>query len=169
MSFGAMEMMGTGSILTNIGSYITASKKAESDRKWQDYTNKMTRLINAQNQNSLTTNENMMHERQQVSRMNVAKSEYSTEASAEVAAAATGTVGRSVNMVLFDIARNAAGARSRIDRDENFQEAQIDNQRQQSEMQTAQQIDTRYIPDPNPATAMLGIASDMGKLWRLTK
>lgn len=164
MSFGANAMSGATSIFQSIGSFIAAGKKAESDRKWQDYNNRMTRLQDAQNQNALTSNENMRKERKHVQLMQVKMSETATKASAEVSAASTGTIGRSVNMVLFDVGRNAARARSSIEKDDDWQDAQTDNQRMQSAMQTELQLDLRSIPGPSAASLMLGIGSGLVKM-----
>lgn len=156
--FGANAFKGFGDALGAVGGFIAAQRKAESDRKWQAYNNKMVRLQDAQNQNSITTNENMRKERKATQVMQVQMSERATSASAEVAAASTGTIGRSVNMVLFDIGRNAASARQAIEKDDDWQDAQTDNQRLQSAMQAEMQVDLRQIPGPNPATMMLGVA-----------
>lgn len=157
--FGANAMSGFMSGLQSIGSFIAAGQKAESDRKWQEYNNKMTRLQDAMNQNAITTNENMRKESKHKQLMQVMKSERSTLATAEVEAAATGTIGRSVNMVLKDINRNAANARQNIEKDDDWQDMQTDNQRLQSAMQTEMQIDLRHIPNPSPASLMLGIGT----------
>lgn len=162
--FGANAMSGAMGIFQSFGSFIAAGQKAESDRKWQDYNNKMTRLQDAQNQNALTTNENMRKERKHVQLMQVQMSETATKASAEVSAAATGTIGRSVNMVLFDVGRNGARARQAIEKDDDWQDAQTDNQRMQSAMQTELQLDLRHIPGPSPASLMLGLGTGLIKM-----
>ena len=147
--------------LQEFGSFIAASQKAASDRKWQAYNNKMTRLQDAQNNNALTANERMRKERKHAQVMQVQKSEYATLASAEVAAAASGTVGRSVNAVMFGVKKNAAAARKAIERDDELQDIQTDQNRLQSAMQTAMALDLRAIPRPNPASLLLGIGSSI--------
>lgn len=166
MALPMFAMQGVASVLTQYGSHVAASKKAEQDRLWQAYNNKMTRLQNSMNQNSLTTNENLARERREVQKMQIQRSEMATTASAEVSAAAAGTTGRSVDMVLNQIARNAATARGNLEQDAKNQEMQIDNQRMQSNFSTEMQIDYKRIPDPDPATMLLGITSDLGKLWK---
>jgi hypothetical protein len=166
MNYGMFGLQAFGSMLGQLGSYMAAQKKAEADRAWQDYNNRMTRMADAQNQNALTANENMLRERVHTMRKQIGMAEAATTASAEVAAAATGTTGRSVNMVLFDIERNAAGKREDLERDEKMQLMQIDNKRQQSAFSAQAQLDLRTIPDPNPASYILGLTSDLGKLWK---
>lgn len=162
-----MTMLDAGlGLFQGIGSLIYGSKKAKSDAKWQDYNNRMVMIQNGMNQNAITTNENMRRERLAIQKFSLQKQEMATIASAEVAAAATGTIGRSVNMVLFDINRNAAQTRARMDKDSDYAEEQARNQRENAAMGAQTQLDLRTIPSPNPATAMLGIAGSIGKLWK---
>jgi hypothetical protein len=162
-----MSMLQAGlGIFQNIGSFIYQKRKAENDRLWQDYNNRMVRIQDGMNQNAITTNENMRQERLAIQKFSIQKQEMSTLASAEVAAAATGTVGRSVNMVMHDISRNAAGMRGRLERDDEYALEQARNQREQSAMGAQLQLDLRDIPDPNPASMLMGIAGNIGKLWK---
>jgi hypothetical protein len=160
---------GISSGIGAIGSYIAAQKKAESDRKWQEYNNKMTRLQDAQNQNSITTNENMRKERKAQQLFQVQKAENSTVASAEVSAASTGTIGRSVDMVLYDVHRNAAVTREQIEKDDRNQDAVTDNQRMSSALQTELQIDKRQIQDPSTASLLLGLGTAGVSMLRTSK
>ena len=157
--FSSNAWQGGFQALQAFGSYIAANKKAAADRKWQAYNNKMTRLQDAQNQNAITTNELMRKERKQEQLINIQKQERETLASAEVSAAASGTIGRSVNMVLFDINRNAAAARGAVERDDQYQDVVTDNQRMQSAMQTELQMDLRQITGGSASSLMLGLGS----------
>ncbi len=161
--FGMFAVQGLSSIAQNVGQYQIAKAKAASDKRWQEFNNKMVKLQNAFNQNSLTTNENMMRDRvkQQIYQTQI--SEMETSASAEVAAAATGTIGRSADMVLLDIGRNAARKRGSVVRDQEMQEVVIDNQRAQGDMQTQMQMDIRTIPTPSAGSMLFGIAGDLLK------
>lgn len=146
--------------------YSQAKEDAAAKKAWQDYKNTMVRLSDATNQNILTTNANLAYDNSQLQAFAIERSEYLTTAQAEVAAAASGTGGRSVNDVLFDVERNATMAQSRRKADLEAQYLQIDNQRQQSHFQAAMQMDYSPIPEPNPATYMLNFASDAYKLYR---
>lgn len=145
-----------------IGSYIVQAQEAKNKRAWQKYNNAMTMLARGQNENAVTANENMARERSQEEAFLIRRSEYITKASAEVAAAATGTVGRSVNMVMFDVGRNAAIADRNRQRDLELQYVQFDNQRQNIELQAKQSLDLTDIPNPNPFSTMLGFIGDNG-------
>jgi thymidine phosphorylase len=152
------------SLATTIGGFIAASKQAKSDKKWQKYNNAMVRIQEGMNQNALTTNENIMREQHLEKIFNIQKSQLATTASVEVQAAASGTIGRSVNHVLFDVARNAAQARQRADEEFEYQKVGIDSQRINSAMNAQLSLDLRKISGPSPITAALGFLGDLGKL-----
>lgn len=146
-------------------SFLNAKKDAESKKAWQAYKNTMLQLTDANNQNILTTNENIARADSVQQAFQIERSEYLTSAQAEVAAAASGTEGRSVNAVMFDVERNATMAQSKRKRDLEARYLQIDNQRTQSSFQAAMQVDYSPIPEPNPATYMLNFATSVGKLF----
>jgi hypothetical protein len=154
-------MRGGFDLLKNGASYFAAKADAESKQKWQDYNNKMTKLMNAANQNVLTVNENLAQERSMAQENAIRKSEYATKASAEVAAAAAGTVGGSVNAVLFDISLNAANASARNAKDLQAKMLQISNERDSSNISAQLQQDHTWIPEPSMATSLLGFGSDL--------
>jgi hypothetical protein len=146
--------------------YSDAKKAADSKRAWQTYKNSMVQLSNQNNQNIITTNENIARAASVDQSFAIERSEYLTSAQAEVSAAAAGVGGRSPNDVLFDVERNASGAQARRKLDLQSQYLQADNQRKQSEFQAAQSMDYSPIPEPNPATYMLNFATDAYKLYR---
>lgn len=156
----AQLRLGVG-VIAQVGSFITASQQAASDRAWQTYNNKMARLTAAQTNNSITTNELMRKSRKRGQLFQIAKSEIATKATAEVAAAAAGATGNSVKMTQFDIGRNAANARGAIERDDQYQDINTDNQRLQTSMQLAMNLDLRSIPNPTGAAQLLGISSSI--------
>lgn len=153
-------------VASQIGGFIAASKQAAADRAWQKYNNTMVRLSNAINQNALTTNENINREATLEKRYAIRKSEYTTLASANVAAAASGTIGRSVNSVMHDIKRNAALADADAAQEFEYAKLSVDEQRRQSGMQAQMQLDLRKIQGPNPIALALGIAGATQDLWK---
>ena len=155
-----MAAQGGLSAFKAIGSYITAKRQAKSDKLWQDYNNKLTRMQDAMNQNALTTNENMLRERSMRDKYNVEISKYKTQASAEVASAAVGAEGNSVDLVMLEISQNAARASKAIDQDADYQYQGIQQQRLSSKMQTEMQIDYTQIVKPSIAAAVMGWGAD---------
>lgn len=166
MAWADMALDGTLSLAQNVGSFIIASKQRKLQKKWQDYNNKLTRLQNAQNQNALTTNAGMAVERSAEQSFQIEKSEYITTGQAEAAAAASGTTGRSVNLVLGEISRNAASAQARRAQDLTYELMGIDEQKKASQFNTEMQIDHTTIPSASPASALLGFTSDMVTSWK---
>lgn len=148
-----------------VGSFIVNRRQYKSDKAWQNYNNKMTRLQNAQNQNNLTANEGMLIERTAREKFNVQISEYKTAASATVAAAAVGAEGNSVDLVLLDISRNADRAEARITQDFDYSINSIRNQQDASDMQTEMQVDYTSLPKPNLATSLLDFGANVGMRW----
>lgn len=165
-----LAVSGVDSLFKRVGSYIQAEKEAKAKRQWQEYKNAMTRLADANNQNAITANERLTEERVSRQRFNIRRSSYMTSAQAEAAAAAENTAGRSVNMVQFDIERNASMQQANLTADMEAQYAQFDNQRQSSAFQAAMNMDYTFIPSPNPATYFLGFATDITNSYnKLTK
>lgn len=145
-------------------SYRAAQKEAEAKKAMQKYKNAMAWLSNANNQNNLTTNQNMLVERNVEQNFLIDRSNYITSAKAEAAAAASGVGGRSVNMVMFDIDNNAAMQHARQRDDLEAQLEGIDAQRRSSAFQAKAQQDLTYIPEPSGAAFVLGLTNDlMGK------
>ena len=160
MAWTSQQMGGfIGDVGSQIGGFIAKSKQAKSDKRWQKYNNAMVKLQDSMNQNVLTTNENISREATLEKRFQIRRSEYQTTATATVAAAASGTIGRSVNSVLHDIHKNAAEADANAAQDFELQKLQIDEQRKQSGMSAQMQLDLREIRGPSPIALALGIAA----------
>ena len=164
-TWGSIFMKGLPGAVGSVVNYITAAQDAKTQRKWQAYNNALVRLQNATNQNALTTNEGMAVERASEAEYAIRKNEYITKASVEVSAAATGTTGRSVNSVLFDVGRNAARASADKARDLEYQLLGFQQQRELSNLQTEMQIDRSSIPGPNPADVVMGLTTPFVDAW----
>lgn len=147
----------------SVGSFLVAGAEAKNRRRWQKYNNALISMQVGQQVSTLNTNQNIARERSAEEAFLIRRSEYITKASAEVAAAATGTTGRSVNMTLFDIGRNAAIAdRDRV-RDFELQVLGMEQQKAQAIMQGKLSLDVTDIPSPNPFSALLGFAGEAGE------
>jgi hypothetical protein len=151
-------------VAEGITGFIQSSKDAAYKKKMQDYNNAMTRLANGINQNAITTNQNMAVERSLAQQFQISRSEYTTVGEAEVSAASSDTAGRSVNQTIYQVHRSADEAESNRQSDLASQLDGFAQQRLNSAMQTAQQIDYSFIPKPNPVTAALGIGTELYKL-----
>lgn len=166
MAWADMVGASGGNILGQVGSFIEASKTQKEKKAWQRYNNAMLNIQNAQNQNALTINERMAAERSSIMGFQIRKSEYLTSASVEASAAASGTIGRSVNLALLDVHRNAAVADERRLRDLDYQYLQTDAQRRNSAMAVALKTDYATIPSPNPLSYALDFGVSMAKEYK---
>lgn len=151
-------------VAEGVTGFIQSSRDADYKRKMQKYNNAMTMLANGVNQNAITTNQNMAIERSLAEQFQISRSEYTTVGAAEVSAAASDTAGRSVNQTLYQVHRSADEAESNRQSDLAAQLDGFAQQRLNSSLQTAQQIDYSFIPKPNPITALLGLGTDLYKL-----
>lgn len=164
--WGDLALSGGLAALRTGMQYSDAKKTADARQAWQNYKNTMTQIGGALNQNTLTANENIIRHQSADQAFDITRSAYLTSAQAEVSAAAAGVGGRSPNDVLFDIGRNEATAQAKRQMDLQSQYTQVDNEREQVAFQTASQMDYSPIPKPNPATYLLGFATDAMKLYK---
>lgn len=148
-----------------IGSFIQQSRQAANDKAWQKYNNAMVNIQDKVNQNNITTNQNMAVERQVREKFALNAAKYQTEAKAEVASAAMGVEGNSVDMVMRDIASNESRMQSQLDVDMNYQLVGFKQQRKASALQATMAMDHTQIPKPNFAQSLLewgaGVANDL--------
>lgn len=130
-----------------------ATSKAK--RAWQKYSNTMLSLSNAMQQNSITTNQLLASDAFTNQAIQLKKEGIMTSAATEVAAAAAGVKGRSVNLAMRDVKRNAANREA--ERQEGFKNTMlaVSQQRQNASMSAAMQVDYSYIPKPKAATYFL--------------
>jgi hypothetical protein len=144
------------SLASSIGGFIAQSIQAKSDAAWARYNNAMLLIQNGMNQNVITTNENIKREQMLQKRFAIEKSKYVTTSSAEVVAAATGTIGRSVNAVLFDVQRNATQAQQQNNREFEYVKVSDDQERVASTLHTNLSMDLSKMSS-NETSKMLGL------------
>lgn len=159
MAWSDMALDGGLSALRQGVSFIGAQQTADAKKAAQKYKNGMIALSGANQQNAITTNENMASDRSNDLAFEIDKSDYVTSAKAEVQAAAAGTGGRTVNMTMFDIDRNAANAQTQRLRDLNDQYVVDDAQRRNTAFQVATATDNNFIPEPSGAALALGLGT----------
>jgi len=145
--------------LQGLSEYDAASKKSKAAKKWQEYSNTMTNLNDAVNQNAITTNEILAMQASTLEAVDIKKVNLVQQAEAEAFAAAAGVRGRSVNQSMLNLNRNAATAqRNRQTRLRN-QFLAFDQQRVQSKFSAALNQDYSFIPEPKAGNILLGAAS----------
>lgn len=134
--------------------YENAKAMAEYNRKLQEYKNKMTMLSAAQQQNTITQNVTSAIQASANEAADLQKKVQEAAGAAEVAAAATGTTGRSVDMVQTDVER--AGAAQEYARQQQLQNVfdSSDTQRQNVAMQAVMQQDLNWYQSPQSPSAL---------------
>lgn len=165
MAWSQLAIQGVGSAVQHGMSFITARREAKSQKRWQDWRNKMLAFANAEQQNTITLNERMAIQRSAMERQAIQTSARLTGASTAVSAAAAGVTGRSVIQTMNQVKRNAAAAEYRRETDLKQQLMGFQIQRESLNMQEVQQREYNPIPTPSGASQMLGFATDMGNLW----
>lgn len=128
--------------------YLNAKAMAEYNRKVQEYKNKMTMLSAAQQQNTITQNVTSAIQSSAVVATDIQKKVQEAVGANEVAAAATGTTGRSVDMVQNNVER--AGAAQEYARQQQLNNvfATAETQRQSVAMQAVMQQDLTWYQKP---------------------
>lgn len=163
-----MQLAQAGMSAANAYQQYQVSKDLyKAQKSWQDYNNKMTRLVDAQNQNAITTNTLIRQEASTMQAINNQRSTILTTGTAKVAAGAAGVEGASVNATMFDIQRNGAVAEYTRSLDLEHSLDQFDQQRLQSAMSSEMQQDYSYIPKPDLMTDLMGsLAGSLDKYNR---
>jgi hypothetical protein len=147
-------------LLSSANSYKAAKRQAAAQQAWQDYSNTMTNLSNGINQNAITQNEILANEASANNAVGIQKAGLISAAHAEVAAAAAGVKGRSVNQAIRSVQRSIAT--QEYDRQISLKNANaaFDQQRLQSAMGASMQQDYSYIPKPSGASYFLNALSN---------
>lgn len=145
---------------SSVMSYMGDAANAKAQKKIQAYKNKMLNIAAALSQNSVTTNEILSSAQSARQAIAIRRDEMSTLASTSVSAAAAGVRGKSVNLSLIDVQRNAGNAEKDRQRDLAQSYLQYDQQRQNISLQAVQGQDLSYIPTPKLGTYLLSAATN---------
>lgn len=152
--------------------YANAKAQMEYNRKMQEYRNKMTMLSAAQQQNTITQNVTSAIQASAVVATDIQKKVQEAVGATEVAAAATGTTGRSVDMAKTNVER--AGAAQEYARQQQLNNvfASAETQRQNVSMQAVMQQDLNWYQNPaqpSEFSALAGIAGAALKYYGATE
>lgn len=141
--------------------------KTESklNRAWQKYSNTMIELSHSTSANAITTNEILSQHAFADQALVGKKTSILTQAKVEVAAAAAGVKGRSVNQAMFDVQRNAGAREAERQRSLSNANLAFDQQRLMGRMSANMQKDYSPIPKPNAASYYLNAGIGMMNSW----
>src|ERR1035437_9106959 len=151
-----LSMQKWGNLLSAGTAYMADKEQADAKRKWQAYSNAMVNISNAQDQNAISSNETMAVQDAVQKNVNVQRGGLIFAAKEQVQAAAAGVQGRSVNQSLMDIQAQAADKErnNQIDLQNKLQG--YAQQREQKNLNAAQEQNYSYIAAPNAGTYLLG-------------
>lgn len=138
-----------GSVISAIAGYRQARQTVKYQRRMQDYNNKMVSLSDALNQNAITNNVSTQMQKFAMAAVELKANAIQTSAQAEVAAAAAGVEGNSVEATIMDIQANAAGREYNRQNELKAMFNSATSQRQNSVWQARLQKDVSYIPSPS--------------------
>lgn len=152
--------------------YANAKAQMEYNRKVQEYHNKMTMVSAAQQQNTITQNVTSAIQTSAIVATDIQKKVQEAVGATEVAAAATGTTGRSVDMVQNNVER--AGAAQEYARQQQLNNvfASAETQRQNVAMQAVMRQDLNWYQNPaqpSEFSALAGIAGAAFNYYAVTK
>lgn len=142
--------------------YANAKAQMEYNRKMQEYRNKMTMLSVAQQQNTITQNVTSAIQSSANVAADIQKKVQEAVSATEVAAAATGTTGRSVDMAQTNVER--AGAAQEYARQQQLNNvfASAETQRQNVAMQAVMQQDLNWYQDPAQPSSLTALTQIAG-------
>lgn len=156
---------GVLSAVSGMMSYTSALTQYKNNKKIQEYRNKMANISNAINQNAITSN--VIQAQIQSGTAAVKIQRQGAELAGEVSsqAAATGTVGNSVNMTVLAAKQQEAAAE--LDREDQMEATYTSafHSRQQSAQSAAMQQDYTAYEKPNAMAYLIGsMAGTVGSL-----
>lgn len=156
-------LSGVATVFSGISSYFADKKKVAAQKSWQEYNNTIVNLSNAMTQNAITENEIIANASAQQDKFDLQKQGLITTAKAEVAAAAAGVKGNSVNLTLLNTQREIGLKEDRRQQSLNNAMLAFDFQRNNSNLQAAASQDYSYIEEPSGASYFLNTVTKLKK------
>lgn len=153
------------SIAQNFASIGVAREQEKMAQAVQDYNNTMSALAAAQANNITTLNEISAQDESQ--RMDIEIQKHALEATGEasVAAGAAGVSGGAVDSVMLGIRTAAARAQHSRKTALDNQFIQFGQERVNTAVAAVTNKDVTILPRTSAGTALLGIGSDLLKIW----
>ena len=146
---------------STLGDFATTSIQAKMQEAQRAFQNHMSDLSAARSKNAITTNEVRTQDAAVRADVQIQKIALSDQANAEVAAAAAGTAGNSVDMVMSDLRASAGGASYANRRNANQQMIEMGAQRQSVAIAQVTNKNIQIIPKPSIGSLLLGGAASM--------
>lgn len=148
-----------------ITNFAVAREQAKMDRVIQDYNNTMSALAAAQSQNTIRQNEIQARDASVRQGLGIQQALIAAEGAAEVSAGAAGVAGGSVQGVMRGLRASASQAQYARTEQTRLQMEAFGQERRNVNIAKATNKDVSVIPRASATSALLGIGTDMLKIW----
>lgn len=149
----------------SLGEYAVARQQAKLERSVQKFKNTMAALSAANSRNSITQNEISTRDEAVFARLSIQTQAMKERAAFDVEAAATGVIGRSINVGRNALAADAARSRTALNRQMSQTMRQYGQQRREVDLQQIYAQDISPISKPSVGKLIFGIASSSIDTW----
>ena len=147
------------------GAFSAARSQTKMQRNYQEFRNRLSELSSAQSLNNVTQNEIAARDASILSGEALQIQALVERGKANVAAGAAGVTGNSVSLVMRDLKQSAVRAnKSRLDGLMDQYRA-AGSQRRQINVGRVLDQDTSHIPKPSTAAGLLGLGTNLLKVW----
>lgn len=157
----AMAFQGFQQIATGVSDYYIQSQQAKMQEAAREHANVMRGIAAGQEQNAVSRQKVALRDATQRVAAEQKIAHLQDRGSAEVAAAAAGVAGGSVDQVMRQIERNALKAQSDRKTSYNNQNAALDQETVNIELRRITGEDISVIQKPNPALTLLGLGTSL--------
>ncbi len=150
---------------SGLGQFAIARQQAKLEASVQKYKETMAALSAANSKNAITSNENATMDQAVFARLSLQTQEMQDRAAFDVEAAATGVIGRSIDIGRRALGGDAARARTGLERQTQATLRQYGQQRREVDLQRIYSKDVSPISKPSFGAALFGMAQSAIDTW----
>lgn len=153
------------SAIKGIASFAVAGEEAKLARATQKYQRTMAAISAAQNNNALNLNEVATRDQGVFARLSIQTAGMQERAAFDVEAAASGVLGKSIDVGRRALEADKLRADTSLDRQLKGQFRAYGQQRKQVKMDEIFATDVSVIPKPDIGSALMGMGANMLDIW----
>lgn len=153
------------SAISGVTDFAVAREQAKMDAVIQSYNNTISAISAAQSQNTVTRNEIQAVDASIRQGLDIQKSLLRAEGAARVATGAAGVKGGSVDSVMRGLRSSASQAQFARTEQTRLQMEAFGQERRNIGIAKALNKDVSVLPKPSATTALLGLGTNMLKIW----
>lgn len=148
-----------------MGQFAIARQQSKLEASVRKYKETMAALSAANSKNAITSNENATIDQAVFARLSIQTQEMQDRAAFDVEAAATGVIGRSIDIGRVALGADAARARTSLERQREATMRQYGQQRREIDLQRIYGADISPISKPSFGAALFGMAQSAIDTW----